>query len=806
MSTPTIIGRQTFDGLGRQLSVEVGGNTTRFDYIDGQLPPAANTLADGKKITFTYEKALNNQLLSIAAEGETTTLISRHPMLGQPSFIEAELGTQAFEFTAAGQPDNDNWTVDGKTHTTRWRHSLSGLLQGFNDAQGVVHERHLDAVGRVEKTRVADVETTYTYDALSRPLTVSVIDPQSQQALTTSLTYDALGREHTRTFTVVQTTDAEAGEAPEATTRTLTQTLSYSGLDQITSRTWTDGEAQGEETFEYDVRNRLVRCTANAWAAAEDPYGNRIVEQVFTFNAFNGYKKVVSTFIDGTHDEAVFSYAKNDPTRVVEITHTHPSWPSQVTLTYDACGRVVSDSLGRNLSWNTQGRLTEVQTPTGTCTYRYDPSGQLTDREVNGILTRDFFSADQLTHKQTDEDSIQLIGDMDALFAVNKVTDGVRQTILLGTDAQGSVRMEAGNTVRARRYSAHGADVATADNEPFGYTGEQCEPVSGWYIPGGYRPYDPVLMCFLAPDTDSPFGQGGINPYAWCDGDPVNRVDPDGHSWVSYALAVTGIVLGFIGLIPGLQALPAFGVLFSTGTSLLTTSNITALVATTLDIVALATGAASTLLEASGNDGKASSILGAISLVTGLAGAGLGLKLGFRRAGTHGFKSTPRKQADYEVIYEAASNSVDVGFIPNYHRTKRAAFVTHGDPLRPILMGPDGKPMSAAEFARTVISPRLANLPDADATIVLVSCWGAKNGAALEIARELNRPVQAFTHKAYIKFVNLAQPANKNTIAKEANPYFERLLATRNPVKAWKTTYREAASKIFYPPAAASAA
>jgi RHS repeat-associated protein len=807
MNTPFIIGRQTFDGLGRQLSVDAGGHTSRFHYRDGQLPPSSTTLADGNEIRFTYEKHLNHQLLSVAADGEVTTEITRHPAFGHPDAVRGERGHQAFAFSATGQPAEDHWTVDGHTYTTRWLYSFGGLLQGFDDAQGIAHRRQFDSAGRVQSTRVGELETTYTYDALSRPLTVNVSDPENRRTLTTSITYDALGREHIRTFTVTQT---EEGHLPAI--RTITETTGYSALDQITSRRWTDGDGQSEQRFEYDARDRLVRCTADNQAVAEDPFGNLIVEQVFTFNGFNGHETVVSLFADGSRDEARFSYADDDPVRLVKITHTHASWPSEITLSYDACGRVISDSLGRQFSWNTQGRLTQIRTPAGTCTYRYDPSGQLTDREVNGVLTRDFFSADQLTHQQTGNDSVQLIGDLNALFALNKVTDGVRQTLLLGTDAQGSVRLEADSAVRARHYSAHGADGLASEHAAFGYAGEQREPLSGLYIPGGNRPYDPVLMCFLAPDTDSPFGQGGINPYAWCAGDSVNRIDPDGHSWVNYALAGAGLALAAVALIPGLQAaLPAAGVLLSSGTGLLTTGQIATLAAVALDIVSLATGAASTVLEATGHDRTASGILGGISLMTGLSGAGIGLKLvGLKHAGARqramdikqGWTPPkPGRLGNGELLAQHTSRGVDVGFIDTYHGTNRVALLTHGDPKRALLMGPDGHVARAADIARDVIAPRLEALGvGADETFVLLSCWSGKNGAALEIAKELGRPVQGFTHKVFVKgFANLQSPANAANIPKEAIPYFERLRATGNPLKAWKTTLRDAQATIFHP-------
>ena len=64
-----------------------------------------------------------------------------------------------------------------------------------------------------------------------------------------------------------------------------------------------------------------------------------------------------------------------------------------------------------------------------------------------------------------------------------------------------------------------------------GFNGELRDPLSGNYSLGnGYRTFSPLLMRFLCPDSHSPFGQGGLNAYAYCLGDPVNNVDRDGHA------------------------------------------------------------------------------------------------------------------------------------------------------------------------------------------------------------------------------------------------------------------------------------
>ncbi|ATF95542.1 RHS repeat-associated core domain-containing protein [Cedecea neteri] len=63
-----------------------------------------------------------------------------------------------------------------------------------------------------------------------------------------------------------------------------------------------------------------------------------------------------------------------------------------------------------------------------------------------------------------------------------------------------------------------------------GFNGERLDPVKRHYHPGnGYRGYSPVLGRFTRPDLYNPFGKGGINPYVYCTGDPINRDDPSDH-------------------------------------------------------------------------------------------------------------------------------------------------------------------------------------------------------------------------------------------------------------------------------------
>lgn len=63
-----------------------------------------------------------------------------------------------------------------------------------------------------------------------------------------------------------------------------------------------------------------------------------------------------------------------------------------------------------------------------------------------------------------------------------------------------------------------------------GFASAYRDPVTDGYPLGhGYRWYLPSLMRFNAPDAFSPFGAGGVHPYAYCAADPINYCDPSGH-------------------------------------------------------------------------------------------------------------------------------------------------------------------------------------------------------------------------------------------------------------------------------------
>ncbi|TWS00151.1 RHS repeat-associated core domain-containing protein [Pseudomonas saxonica] len=156
----------------------------------------------------------------------------------------------------------------------------------------------------------------------------------------------------------------------------------------------------------------------------------------------------------------------------------------------------------------------------------YDPL----DRFVSTNATLLFYNQTRLATEVEDERSNRLFEYDAQPLALQQ--NGTTCT-LLATDMQTSVlqsvRTDGPQQALAYTPYGHQKDLKTLTGV-CGFNGERPDPLTGHYLLGqGYRAFNPVLMRFNSPDNLSPFAEGGINAYAYCGGDPLNRVDPTGH-------------------------------------------------------------------------------------------------------------------------------------------------------------------------------------------------------------------------------------------------------------------------------------
>jgi RHS repeat-associated protein len=184
--------------------------------------------------------------------------------------------------------------------------------------------------------------------------------------------------------------------------------------------------------------------------------------------------------------------------------------------------------------------IDSMSTESCTCRYQYDALDRLcAATQLSEATVQRFYQKNRLSieiqgamHRRVMQFDDHVLAEQRATETALPATD-LQRSVLHSVDAQGQHDIA---------YSPYGHRPSGSDVfSLLGFAGERPDPVTGHYPLGnGYSSYNPVLMRFNQPDSLSPFGEGGLNAYAYCQGDPVNRSDPSGHVSVLQLLGMLG--------------------------------------------------------------------------------------------------------------------------------------------------------------------------------------------------------------------------------------------------------------------------
>ncbi|MEB2621016.1 RHS repeat-associated core domain-containing protein [Pseudomonas sp. YuFO8] len=177
------------------------------------------------------------------------------------------------------------------------------------------------------------------------------------------------------------------------------------------------------------------------------------------------------------------------------------------------------------------------QSKTALIHYQYDALNRLVSHGLADPRERKrFYCEDRLATEIAAVERWSIIQQGDQVLVQQHQHVGGVASTLLATDLQRTVlsTLQA-NAQRTMAYSPYGHRTRESVlSNLLGFNGQRVDPVTGHYLLGnGYRAFNPVLKRFNSPDSLSPFESGGLNAYAYCAGDPVNWIDPSGHSFLS---------------------------------------------------------------------------------------------------------------------------------------------------------------------------------------------------------------------------------------------------------------------------------
>jgi RHS repeat-associated protein len=614
------LGHREYDVLGRVTTETSGSLTTRFTYDGPGALPAVKNAPSGGTLSMRYDVRLASALVetTLTEPGRASVVTASadyDTRRREPRAFRSDQGRIELTPDYLGRFTVQRLVLEGdRERSVRSTPSPAGRDLEKRLADGSLQRFVYDDIGRLVLLSDSDVETVFEYDAFSRVImrtSRSVDGP----VISDARRYDGRGRPRTQTW---------SGES-EGLRWQRSVEMEWRADDKLSSRCWYGGQDMllREESFDYDDKGRLTAhdiAFASPGEYPVDAVGRPYARQVYTLDALDNLLSCETLLADGRVDVASFSYDPVDPDRMVGYRHSLPDSPgagSEVRLAYDAGGNLIDDGQGLQLGWDGAGRLQWISLPDGTQTrYAHGPDGRICATTLRGRTAFRYYDDGVPACEVSVDGGRRYVRTVGGPVAESVLTAAVRQTWLLGPDPQGSTCVSVRDGVHGHAYGAFGS-AAHGDGDPrMAFAGQAREEGTSLYVLGN-RIYSPALRRFVNADPASPFGAGGLNRYAYCGGDPINRVDPSGNAWWDWLLAGVGLVAAVAGAIASGGALAgALGAATVSSWSMLT-----ATLSAVVDVLAVAVEIDASVALAQERD----PVLGVFGATLGGVGAAMGI-------------------------------------------------------------------------------------------------------------------------------------------------------------------------------------
>jgi len=541
------------NGLGNvtaQTSPDTGASQYTYDAVGNLL---TKTDARGKLTQYTYDNGDRLTRVQYATgtdsvfeyDGGSTPIAGA---IGQLTKITDGSGQAVYTFDSMSRKTSKVQTTGGKTFTVgyTWGDSGSALdkLAAITYPSGTRVNYSYNAYGDVSGITVnpPNANGVGTNTGSTLPM-LSGITQNAESKLTgwtwastktQAIAYDANG----------QISAYNLGDPTGAGVR---RTIVRDSAGRITGYTHTSNGAPVpalDQSFGYDNLNRLISATLGSTAIqySYDATGNRTT-------------KVIS----GTTYPNTISATSNKLTQTQDVGGT-------ATVVHDAAGNITSDGTN-SYTYSDRGRLATMTNAGGTVTYSYNALELRVGKTGPTALV-----PTGATYYVYDEDG-KLLGEYDANGAPLYETiylgipvGVIKQTGIAGggniaislynvsTDQLGAPRIitrQSDEAIAWRWDSAEAFGGTAPDQNPAGLgvfsfnqrlPGQVFDAESGLFQ-NWNREYNPRIGRYMQSD---PIGlEGGINSFAYVEGDPLSNTDETGE-FANFAIgAVTGVITGY---------------------------------------------------------------------------------------------------------------------------------------------------------------------------------------------------------------------------------------------------------------------
>jgi len=517
------------DRLIREIGFDLRVQRYRYDLLGQLTDKIEESLPTHPTIRYDYDEAGNMAARHLPANGPIAPLTERFEWNAQGQLISVEGGGGKieFEYDEHGQPCAETQTQmqpDGRLW--QWKHHQKLNELGVKQRCAYGELPPIDWLtygsGHLFKVDLLGFTILFESDDLHREIRRSIRTAHSKRLFFNETAYNALGKVSERTLKIGGSIREkkryrydplgrliEIDDAFGARIR-----YTYNKADGLTS------SCHGARTFRYAFDAAGNRIDPRALAPdqrAENPKQENAVP------AFSGQSGFCANRL----------WINNRIERLDDIQNT-----------FDAAGNLIRqkrpDGATLELHYDGAFRLTALTRthPDGTrldAWYKYDAFSRRIAKGVteHGIekVTRYGWDGNLLVHEATQECLTTILYPPGSFVPLARIEQdsGVRRVSFFVTDHAGTPNKlidEEGQII----WEAEPDDWAAVRNEkgvrqPIRFQGQWMDEESGLHY-NRYRYYDPKLGRYI---TQDPIGlKGGMNPFAYVDGNPVSDIDPMG--------------------------------------------------------------------------------------------------------------------------------------------------------------------------------------------------------------------------------------------------------------------------------------